>query len=413
MIEKEEDMKITKSLELLERAKKVIPGQTSTISKRYGRLPQGVAPAYMQCGNGCTLYDVDRNQFIDWSASLGTTIIGYSRKPISFDYPLPLSTELEVMLAEKLVDIIPCAEMVRFFKNGSDACTAAVILAQKITGRDKYIYSGYHGWTINLLRDNAHRVEYGVSAHDAVILEEIFICSQPACYILEPMDRSCPEKFSYEYLRSVRELCDKYKVILIYDEILTGFRYGLSGIHGDDSDISALSEPDLACYGKAMGNGAAISALVGKRELMKEMEDMRISGTYFTDTNAFSHALYTIGFIEQNDVMNHVWQIGEKLKRGIEEVIIKSNMNGDVRVKGFGPWNSFDWFEDSFDEQQLFLQEIFKRGIFYNRDHFAMYAHTDKEVDKTVEIYKECLEFVFDCSQQRIVKDTLISNVER
>lgn len=404
-------MNITKSLKYLKRANKVIPGQTSTISKRYGRFPQGVAPAYLTYGKGCKVYDIDGNEYIDWSASLGTVIIGYGNDDtlplFSFNLSLPLPRYTEILLAEKLVDIIPCAEMVRFFKNGSDACSAAVMLAKKVTGRKVVVSTGYHGW--HSWGYIPIEVEYG----NLEKLESVFNASLPintfnvpACYILEPMDRSCPEKYNSSYLHGVRRLCDKYNVILIFDEILTGFRYSLSGIQ----ELSGVI-PDLACYGKAMSNGTSLSALVGKKDLMKELEHMRISGTYFTENNSFAYALNTIKFIEDNNIMSYIWDKGQLLKFGIND-IIGSNIDF-IKVKGFGPWNSIVWNNDCFDEQQLFLQEIFKRGIFYNRDHFIMYSHKNEDVEKTLTIYKEVFEYILDCRNKGIVKEKLISSIDR
>ncbi len=402
-------MGITKSKELLKRANRVIPGQTNTISKRYGRLPQGIAPAYLSHGTGCRVYDVDDNEYIDWSASLGSVVLGYGLGVEGINPILPLPEANEVELAEKLVDIIPCAEMVRFFKTGSDACTAAMMLAKKVTGRGPVVSTGYHGW--HDWGFTPIEVEYGNLDGLEDVFDKYLGQNTPAAYILEPMDRSCPEKCSMDFLVSVRKLCDKYNVILIFDEILTGFRYGLVGIQGGYDKIQIL--PDLACYGKAMSNGYPLSALVGKREIMENLKDMKISGTYYSEALSIESALYTINVMERENVTDYLWEKGEYLNKQIKDLIFSQKFNKMVELKGFGPWSSFVWSEDRWDEEQLFLQEIFKRGIFYNRDHFIMFSHESEDIERTLDVYHDAFDVVKEAMDRDIVKEKLVSKVDR
>ena len=377
-------MKIKQSKKLLKRAKKVIPSGALNISKDYRRFVRGVSPAFVDSVNGCYIWDADGNKFIDVTASMGTIILGYSYLDNPFyDYnPIfPLSNFSEVELAEKLVDIIPCAEMVKFFKTGADACSAGTSLARKINGRvvDKglTVSTGYHGWhnSVNNLRKFI--IEYG----DLKGLEKVFSEYDVACYILEPMDRSCPEKFSWGILADIRKLCDKYNVILIFDEILSGFRFGLSGIQGG----SKLIEPDLACYGKAMSNGYPISALVGKKELMKEIKNLHISGTYFGELLSIDMALKTIEYMEENKVLDYTSKMGDNLYKRVFTFISRYDLTDYVGIKKFDSWLSFN-FKD-INMEQFFLEYLVNNGLLYCRDNFIMYSHTKEILSRIEEIY--------------------------
>jgi len=405
-------MNITKSLELYERALKVIPGGAQTLSKQYGRFVRGVAPVFIKEAGGCMVVDADGNFYIDWSASLGPIILGYKRVPLLAlpdDPLLPLPHVSEVELAEKLVNIIPCAEMVRFFKSGSDATSAAVRLSRYITGRDAVVAVGFHGWhdwyasTLPPPKNggcvdlDVSKVPYG----NLEALEAKFHTVEPACLIMEPMSRQCPELASSEYLSKVKDLCTAYKVILIFDEIIMGFRYSIAG----GQTVYGVT-PDLATYSKAMANGYPISALVGKADLMKEIAKLQISGTYFGDITAIAAALYTIDKIEKWKVIPYLHEIGGKLSFGITQILLGNDLCGIVTMKGWGPWSSLVW--NNVSAHHFFLQEIFKRGIFYNRDHFATFAHEVDDVKRTLSIYEE----VFGNMKKYIDDGTLDSKLE-
>ena len=408
-------MNQTKSLELLERAKKVIPGGTQTLSKMYGRLPQGIAPAFIFHGKGSHIWDVDGNEYIDWSGALGPVTLGYDFFfPDSRSCSLPMPDRGEVELAEKMVEVIPCAEMVRFFKTGSDATSAAVRLCRAVTGRQMVLCCGYHGWhdwyasTLPLPRSKGTRGEY-VDKVDYSSLEKLVSLVYeitPACIIMEPMNRQCPEKASKEYLQEIRNLCDQYQVPLIFDEIIMGYRYALAGGQEYYGVI-----PDLACYSKGMANGWPISALVGKREIMEQIAELQVSGTYFCDTISIEMALKTLKFYQAEPVIDHLWKVGDFLKKNIDDLILAHKLEDHVRLKGFGPWSSFVW--NDFDEENLFMQEIFRRGIFYNRDHFAMYSHTQEDVDKTLDIYAKAFEIVRYCIEKDTIKSAIKYSMDR
>uniref|UniRef100_A0A6M3L5C4 Putative aminotransferase n=1 Tax=viral metagenome TaxID=1070528 RepID=A0A6M3L5C4_9ZZZZ len=399
---------IERSLDLYNRAVKVIPGGAQTLSKQYGRMIQGISPPMIEYGEGCKVWDYDDNEYIDWTASLGPIVLGYEYFDIGifyrdYDPPdqvlLPMTNHLEVELAEKLVDIIPSAEMVRFFKSGSDATSAAVRLSRAIKNKSNVICSGYHGWsdwyacTLPEPRRkgtlystdywNTFKINYG----DLIELEYRFSSEKIACFILEPMNRQCPEKASRDYLIGVRKLCDKYGVILIFDEMIMGFRYAMAG----GEEYFGVT-PDLSCYGKAIANGFPLAALTGKRELMKEIEHLQVSGTNFGELLSIKAALETIKIIEKENVIDYLWFIGNRLSYDIKRLISNYNIGELVYLKGFGPWHSLVWADGASIQQNYFLQEMAKGGILYNRDFFSMLSHTDEDVKKTISV----IERIFD-----------------
>ena len=386
-------MEWKKSIEAYQRAIKLIPGGAQVISKVYGqpgRVPYGCAPAFMTGGKGSRVWDIDGNEYVDWSASLGPVTLGYDFFSCFPTFSsLPMSHIMEIELAEKLTGIIPCAEMVRFFKNGSDATSAAVRLCRYITGKRKVITcEGYHGcqdWSASVLPypknggcidEWVRRIPYG----DIRDLENELMIDRTACIIMEPMTRLCPEKASAKYLQQVRDICDKYGIPLIFDEIIMGFRYALAG----GQEYFGVT-PDLATYSKGMANGAAISALVGRRSLMVDLENLQLGGTFSGDLFGLYMANRTFDFYRDNRVVEKLTCIGDKLSGKIRAIISLLGLKDQVRLKGFGPWSAFVW-NDSLVES-IFLTEVFKGGVFYNRDHFAMYSHTKQDVEKTERVY--------------------------
>ena len=252
-------MKFDRSEELLQRELQVSPLAAQTYSKSYRYFSRGLAPLYMDHGQGCYIYDVDGNEFIDFMCALGPITVGYNEPAVNEAvikqvnrFPSgSLQSELEVELAEKICEIIPCAEMVRFLKNGGDGTTAAVRLARAYTGRDIVLMSGYHGmqdWSIGA-SENHKGVPEAVRGltinfvyNDLNDLESKLKSNEVAAVILEPIQSNGPAK---GYLEGVKELTNKYGAILIFDEVVSGFHYALGGAQ----EMFGV-EPDLVAFGK-------------------------------------------------------------------------------------------------------------------------------------------------------------------
>lgn len=342
--------KYKNSLELLERAKKVTPVAAQTYSKSYRYFCEGSSPAFLERGEGCYVWDVDGNKYVDFVCALGPITVGYNdervnkaiyeqlHKGVSFSLPVKPMVEL----AEKLTEIIPCVEMVRFVKNGSDATSAAVRLARAYTGRDIIVCCGYHGmqdWYIGST-DNNKGIPKNVSEmtkkfeyNNIHSLKEIFerYSNNIAGVILEPIQGNGPRE---GFLDEVKELVHSYDSILIFDEVVSGFRYALGGA----AELYNVV-PDMVCFGKGMANGFPISAVGGKRKLLEliEKENVFVSTTFGGEALSIVGALETIKILEQEGAYDKIWKLGTLMKDGLELLINEFNLNDVVTISGLPP----------------------------------------------------------------------------
>jgi len=361
----------------------LIPGYTQTKSKK--RFPYGDGmPEYITSAAGSKVYDENGKKYVDWTASLGTIIRGYgyfSNKYVDGHRSLPMKTKSEDVLADLLHRIIPIADSVRFFKNGSDACTAAVRLAQKVTGRNRVFSYGYHGWhdwaTIN--NNDLWDIQETDSDRLIILLSQY----KPACFILEPVSRKYPV-YEKDILLKIKEVCSDKGIILIFDEILWGFRTSIEGV-----GIEIM--PDLACYGKAMSNGCPLSALVGRSHIMDRFDETGVTGTYFSDDYSFEAAIDTIGWLQQQDYISFNLE-ALNIKQKLSASIVDQNLQDVVSVKGFGPWWALDWYDKI--AQHVFIQEIIKSGHLFNRDFFLMFSHSTEDKESLINACTDVLKLI-------------------
>ncbi len=339
----------TESNRLFEVASRDIPLASQTFSKSAMQYVRGASPLFLDRGNGCRVWDVDGNEYIDFVLGLLPVVLGYRdpdvdqaimaqlEKGITFS----LATPLELELAQKLIELIPCAEMVRFGKNGSDATTAAIRLARAHTGRDRVACAGYHGWhdwyigstTRHLgVPESQRQLTSTFAYNDADSLADL-LRSDPggfAAIILEPATTVAPEQ---GFLEEVRRLADRFGVVLVFDEIVTGFR---ADIGGAQSRLGVV--PDLATFGKAMGNGMPISALVGRREIMKKVEDIFFSGTFGGECLSLAAAIATIDKLQRIDGVAKVQRFGAAVKEGVARQISNYSLSDRIEIAGPDWW---------------------------------------------------------------------------
>ena len=395
---------------LLERAKESIPSAASTYSKSYKYFCEGAAPAFLEKGLGSHVWDVDGNEYIDYVLALGSVLVGYNDERINKSIvdqmqnglSFSLTNELEVILAEKLIEIIPCAEMVKFVKNGSDATSAAVRLARGYTGRDLVLCCGYHGWQDWYIGSTQNDLGVPQSVKELTItfpygdvqaLETIFSQHQGevAAVILEPMSLELPDP---GYLDQVKEIAHKNGALLIFDEIITGFRLGMAGAQGYFEVV-----PDMAAFGKAMGNGMAISAIVGRKDVLSLIDQGAfISTTFGGETLAIAAALKTIEIFEEEDIFERFTNLGEKLMFGMERIITKYDLKNYVKLIGL-PFHFGVRFLDhgnltTYDILSVFQQEAIKHGVLMLGVHNFSLAHTDNDINATLEAYDYAFEVV-------------------
>ena len=384
-----------KSQALLKREVKVSPLAAQTYSKSWRYFCSGIAPSYMDHGEGCRIYDVDGNEFIDFMCALGPVTVGYNNPSVNAAVVAQvgkfasgsLQSELEVELAEKLCEIIPCAEMVRFVKNGSDATTAAIRLARAYTGRDHVLMSGYHGmhdWSIGASENNKGvpkavcDLTENFVYNDLSDLEQKLKSKDVAAVILEPIQSNGPAQ---GYLEQVKELTHRYGALLVFDEVVSGFHYALGGAQ----ELYGVT-PDLVAFGKGMGNGYPISAVAGRRDLLKQIEDgVFVSTTFGGDSIAMAASLATIKILEKPGYYEHITKIGTRLREGIQACIDRYELGEILSVSGL-PAHCGIAFEGHgslsyLDIQSVYSQTMIQNGILVFAIYFLNQHHTDKEAD--------------------------------
>ena len=395
------------SQELLDRARRRIPSCTQTFSKGYTQFVQGVSPIFIERGEGGFVYDVDGNKFVDYPLGLGAIVIGHChpevdeaviaqvRKGASHSLP----HRIEVELAEKLCEIIPCAEMVRFGKNGSDATAGAVRVARSITGKEKILCCGYHGWQDWYIGTTSRHtgipravrdLTFPFPYNDMSSLERLFDehDDQIAAVIMEPVGTVAPED---GYLLQVRELAHRHGALLIFDEIVTGFRLSLGGAQQYFGVM-----PDLACIGKGMGNGYPISAVVGRRDIMEEFDNSFFSFTFGGEAVSIAAAMATLTIMERDNVISHMWILGRKLKDAYNYLTRQYRLEKYTYCQGFPPKASVFFKDQSGNEsllyKSIFQQECIKHGVLFNGHQLNCLMRTDQDVEYTITVYNEAFQ---------------------
>lgn len=414
-----------KSLRLFDEAKKIIPIASQTFSKSFMQLPVGKSPMFFSYAKGAITRDIDGNEYIDTVNSLLPIILGYQdphvdaaikkqlKNGILFSLPSPLENDLAKLLCEH----IPSAEMVRFMKNGSDATSAAVRLARAFTGRDKVISVGYHGWhdwyisttsrSIGI-PDDVEKNSIKLPFNNLNIIKNTFNerNDEIAALIIEPYCIAQPET---DYLDTVKEICKKNGAILIFDEVVTGFRFSLGGAQ-KYYDVT----PDLSCFGKAMGNGMPISCIVGKKEIMKLFEDVFVSGTFGGECLSIAASIATINKIDKFSIIENIWQQGNIIIQSLNKIIIENKIEYFVEVNGLAPWFALNFKDCSeysqFEIRTRFIELMISFGIFTNGTFAPTYA-TRKKLDKIILGCEKTLKIINSEIQNSSLKENLGENI--
>lgn len=416
----------------LERARRVIPGCAQTFSKGADQHVRGVAPVFLQRGAGARVWDVDGNGYIDYIQGLLPNILGYAHPEVnaaaaaqlaqghSFSLPHPL----EVELAERLTRIFPCAEMVRFGKNGSDATAGAVRLARAFTGRDRIACSGYHGWqdwyigsttrsrgVPAAVRELTHPFPY----NDLPALERLLDAhpGEFAAVILEPVNFVEPLG---GYLAGLKDLAHRHGALVIFDEICSGFHLGLGGAQR----LYGVT-PDLACFGKAMGNGFPISCVAGRADVMRLFEDVFVSFTFAGETASMAAALKVLDILETTDALVRLEAHGRTLQDGFNALSRAAGLFPRLECIGRPSWSLLKFRDadgkDSFLVRSLFAQEAVKRGILLLVTHNMTAAHDAAIIDETLTAYASVLKtlagWLADPDPARFLEGPLVQPVFR
>lgn len=399
---------------LRKKAAQLIPGGAHTYSKGDDQFPK-LSPHSIVKGKGARVWDVDGNEFIDWGMGLTSVLLGHAYEPIievikkeldngvNFIRPSFIEAELAEIVAEQ----IPSAEMVKFAKNGSNATTSAVKLARAYTGKEIVLrcfdqpFFSIDDWFIgdteinsgvtNETKSNTKHFRYNDidSLKDTI---EKYKDSGIACVILEPAATEEPKE---GYLQSVKEICEKESILLIFDEVVTGFRF-----HPKGAQYLYGVTPDISTFGKAMANGYSISALVGKKEIMRlgglEHDKERVfllSTTYGGETHHLRAAQKSIEILNQNsyEVTEYIWNVGKTIKENYNSLVKKYGLTDYTSMEGID-CRPYFYFKDNM-LRTLFAQEMIKYGVLV-QSIIPSYSHRDSEISQTIEAFDKSLKLL-------------------
>lgn len=392
---------ISKSLEMYDRAKKLMHPITQTLAKGPGQFTFGVSPIYVERAKGSKLWDVDGNEYLDYCMGIGPISLGYGydrvdnaiKEQLEKGITFSLMHRLELEVAERLHEIIPNAESIRITKQGADACSAAVRIARAFTKRDKVAVCGYHGW---------HDWYIGTTTRDAGIpqaikdltvmiqynnIESVKAVMTPdlACLILEPIIFEEPKD---NFLHEVQALCKANGTLLIFDEMWTGFRLALGGAQ----EFFGI-KPDLAVYSKACANGMPIAFLTGRDDVMSLFEsDVFYFTTFGGEALSLAATLATIDEMKEKNVPQYLATQGQKIKDGFNALREKHGMADYITIGGYPCRSIVNFTEKAGDALVLktyLQQEMIKRGILWSSFHNMCLSHSDADVQLTLDAYDD------------------------
>lgn len=408
---------ISKSLEMYDRAKKLMHPITQTLAKGPGQFTFGVSPIYVERAKGSKIWDVDGNEYLDYCMGIGPISLGYGydrvdnaiKEQLEKGITFSLMHRLELEVAEKLHEIIPNAESIRITKQGADACSAAVRIARAFTKRDKVAVCGYHGW---------HDWYIGTTTRDAGIPQAIkdltvmiqynniesvkaVMTTDLACLILEPIIFEEPKD---NFLHEVQALCKANGTLLIFDEMWTGFRLALGGAQ----EFFGI-KPDLAVYSKACANGMPIAFLTGRDDVMSLFEsDVFYFTTFGGEALSLAATLATLDEMKEKNVPQFLATQGQKIKDGFNALREKHGMTDYITIGGYPCRSIVNFTEKAGDALVLktyLQQEMIKRGILWSSFHNMCFSHSDADVQLTLDAYDD----IFPTFKQLIESNSVAS----
>ncbi len=392
---------ISKSLELLSKAEQIMHPVTQTLATGPGQWSRGAAPLYLERGKGSHVWDVDGNEYIDYTMGVGPLSLGYGyervdaaiREQLERGITFSLMHRLEYEAAAMVQQAIPHAESVRISKTGCDVTSAAVRLARAFTGRDVVVCCGYHGWHdwyISTTPRNAgipeavRRLTRTFSYNNLDSLRAV-LDEQVACVILEPVVFEAPrDNFLHEVARLTRENGS----LLIFDEMWTGFRLAIGGAQ-EYFGVQA----DLACFSKAVANGMPISFLVGRKDVISQGEhDVFIFTTFGGEALSLAATIATIAEIREKNVPAYLAQQGRKLREGYNAIAARFGLEEVTHCAGFDCRTVINFSGKGGDPlvlKTLMQQEMLKRGVLWGGFHNMSFSHSDADVAYTLEAYED------------------------
>lgn len=435
--------RIKKSFAAQKKAKKIIPGMTQLLSKRPDRFSFGIWPSYYSKAKGSYIWDLDGNKYLDMSiGGIGATILGYADKTVDSavlnsikkGVASSLNCFEEVELAEKLISIHKWSDKVRFTRSGGEAMTAAVRIARAYNGKEKVLFCGYHGWEDWYISANlgskdklAGHLANGLQPNGVPIKlkgmtmpflyndEESFkklmkkYGSEISAIVMEPVRNVKP---TATFFKTIQKFKKKYNVVLIIDEISAGFRLLTGGAH-----LNYGIEPDVAVFSKGLGNGYPISAIIGKDKIMQAAENTFLSSTNWTERVGPTAAIAMLNKHKNFDVAKHLKALGKKVQNGWKRLAETHNIK--IKVSGIYPMSNFAFNEnDPLSLRSYFVQEMLKENILAGTQFYAMYSHTDKNIDKYLNVVDQIfhkMKFVIenDSVKKELIGEPAVAGFKR
>ena len=416
---------------LYKKAKRIIPGGTMLLSKRPELFLPENWPSYFSKIKGCQVWDLDNNEYTDMSImGIGTNTLGYGNdevdaavmETVKKGNMSTLSCPEEVYLAEKLIEINPWADMVRFARSGGEANSIAIRIARAASGKDKVAICGYHGWhdwylsanhnerdelsghllpglTPNGVPKNLKDTVYPFHYNNFDELLKIVDQNDIGVIKMEVVRNFGPED---DFLQKVRDLATSRNIVLIFDECTSGFRETFGGIYKKYG-----VEPDMAMYGKTIGNGYALTAVVGKRSVMEAAQKTFISSTFWTERIGPTAALATLKVMEQIKSWETITEQGKKMQNGWSDLANKHEV--DITINGIPSLSTYSFNSDHGMEYKTFVtQEMLKKGFLAGTSFYACIAHTDDKIAAYFDALDDVYHTISQCEKgNKIISELL------
>jgi glutamate-1-semialdehyde 2,1-aminomutase len=429
-IKRNEGASIGKGQKLWKRAKRVIPGGNMLLSKRAEMFLPDQWPAYFSKSKGCQVWDLDGNEYTDMSImGIGTNILGYGhpevdeavKKTISEGNMSTLNCPEEVYLAEKLINLHPWADMARFARSGGESNAIAIRIARAASGKDGVAVCGYHGWhdwylSANLgdeqnlsghllpglepngVPQNLRGTVFPFEYNNIEQLKKLVSTKDIGTIKMEVARNKGPKD---NFLHKVRELATINNIVLIFDECTSGFRQSFGGLHKEFGVM-----PDMAMFGKALGNGYAITAIIGRREVMEAAQSTFISSTFWTERIGSTAALKTLDVMEKTESWKVITQTGLRIRELWQQLADKHMLNiehwGLPALSGFTVKS-----ENNMAYKTLITQEMLKKGYLAGNSIYVSVKHTDEKIDKFFEELDPVFGKIKECEEGRNVHSLL------
>jgi len=403
---------------LYHRALGLIPSVTQTLAKGPAQYVNGVAPKYLKKGKNAHVWDVDGNEFIDLNMGIGPLSIGYAireiddaiRAQLEDGITFSMMHPLEVEVAELIREVVPNTESVRYSKTGADVVSAAVRLARAFTKKNKILCCGYHGWHDWYIavtdRNNGiptviEDLTFTFNYNDIESVKDS-IDDDVACIILEPFVFQAPAN---NFLQELRKLCDEKGILLIFDEMWTGFRVSLGGAQ-EYFGVRA----DMALFSKAVANGMPLAILTGRTDIMALLDkDVFFFTTFGGEALSLAAAKATIEYMRKNDVQRVIAEKGKRLREGYNKIASSLGMTY-TSCSGFD-CRTIMTFDASagnpLEMKSLVQQEMIKRGVLWGGFHNVSFSLTEDDIDHILASYAEVLPILKNAVETGNVRELL------